>query len=223
MSSRAASCRFSSSTWRRSGPFLPPMYRHRVSSSSWYSRMSSGSDVAVERERQIHDRKLQPLGHKHRHDLHGGGVAVQAAVCVRSRRCVRRTAGAASPAAPAGPTAPDARSPAAAARCARGRSCAARRRVGLSTRRPMPALARPRTLRPPRASRAWSAHSRSVISNPVGQRVTARRQAFPRSRRRTSCTRPREPARCGAAGRTPPADTASLWRPAESNTSLSPV
>ena len=36
--------------------------------------------VSVERERQIHDRVLQALGDPHRHDLHRGGVTVEATV-----------------------------------------------------------------------------------------------------------------------------------------------
>lgn len=41
------------------------------------------ADVAVEGERQIHDGKLQSLGHEDGHDLHRRGVAVQPAIVFR--------------------------------------------------------------------------------------------------------------------------------------------
>ncbi len=55
------------------------MYRQRTPS-SWIQHDVAVLDVAVERERHIHDGELQSLGRIHRHHLHGSGVAIQPAV-----------------------------------------------------------------------------------------------------------------------------------------------
>ena len=48
-------------------PLIPVMEQHQL----------SALHIAVERERQIHHRELQTLGHPHRHDLHRGRVVIQ--------------------------------------------------------------------------------------------------------------------------------------------------
>ena len=90
-----------SATVAKSGLSVPPTCRQRTAS-SWNSTRSSVRTCAVERERQVHDRELQPLAHPHRHDLHGGGVAVEAAVAFGCAAALVALARAASPATPAG-------------------------------------------------------------------------------------------------------------------------
>ena len=78
----------------------PPMCRHRIPL-SWNRIWSGFLHVAVERERQVDDRELQALAAVHRHDLDGGGVAVEtpvalggaAAVSARRSRSQSRRAG----------------------------------------------------------------------------------------------------------------------------------
>ena len=167
---------------------------------------------AVERERQVHDRVLQPLAHPHRHDLHGRGVAVQSAVALGRPAAV--VALGAQPVAQRGQ-----------------RVVLAMRDVLQQLRHVrqvghVPLAVAPRQHAVAHAAQLSGLEDRrdaalAGVTGPLPQRlrdlVGQRRRRRPpgprRSCRRTSSPRRRAPPRRGAAGRTPPAATASRRRP----------
>ena len=187
------------------------MCRQRVPP-SWNSTRSRFRHVAVERERQVDDRVLQPLAHPHRHDLHRRGVAVQPPVAFRCAAAVFALGAQPVPQRGQACSARGARRPAAAASCAPGRSCAARRPATTARGRPCRAAAQPR--RSPRHRAPGRGRPTPATSRRPGRSAHRRpRQGFPRSRRRTSSPRRHAPRPGGAAGRTPPAGTASRRPP----------
>ena len=147
---RAASSRPSVSTALKSGLSLPPMCRQRPALVVEQHQLAL-LDVAVERERQVDDRILQALAHPDRHDLHPGGITVQAADCVRLCRRVLSVGRAASPAAPARRNPPRCAVSAAVASRAPSRSYAARRPATTALGHSCRLTARPRRWQPPRA------------------------------------------------------------------------